>query len=75
MSKKMTRREMLKLSGLVAAGSFLTACGGGKADEYVVDEAKLENASGNVVVMHFLHEFTEDHVTAFTADNPEITVL
>jgi multiple sugar transport system substrate-binding protein len=74
MSKKMTRRELLQLSGLVAAGSFLAACGGGKKDEYVVDEAALENATGNVVVMHFLHEFTEDHVNGFVAENPDITV-
>ncbi|MBN2047555.1 MAG: extracellular solute-binding protein [Anaerolineaceae bacterium] len=74
MSKKMTRREMLKLSGLVAAGSFLAACGGGKGDEYIVDQAALENATGNVTVMHFLHEFTEDHVAGFQAENPSITV-
>jgi len=75
MSKKMTRRDMLKLSGMLAAGSFLAACGAGRAeDEYVVDLAKLEAASGNVVVMHFLHEFTEDHVQAFQAENPNITI-
>ena len=31
-------------------------------------------ASGHVVCMHFLHEFTEDHVNLFQEENPGITL-
>jgi multiple sugar transport system substrate-binding protein len=83
MVRRMTRREMLKLTGLLAAGGFLAACGAPATDpavEKAPDEQPGEvppavgEAEGNVVVMHFLHEFTEDHVNEFEADNPGIAV-
>jgi multiple sugar transport system substrate-binding protein len=81
---KMTRREMLKLTGLLAAGGFLAACGV-PANEPDVEDPPVDEQpgeigpgvgepEGNVVVMHFLHEFTEDHVNEFEADNPGISL-
>ena len=70
----LTRREMLKLSAGVAAGALLTGCGV-KATEApaptAVPEKKIE---GNVVVMHYRHEFTEDQEAAFETENPGITI-
>jgi multiple sugar transport system substrate-binding protein len=78
MSKKLTRREMLKVTGAFAAASALLAsC---KAEETaapteeVAVQPTAKPIAGNVVVLHFLHEFTEDHVAAFEAANPGITV-
>jgi ABC-type glycerol-3-phosphate transport system substrate-binding protein len=80
MFQRMTRREMLKLTALLAAGGYLAACGA-RAPEADGDTAPGDtvpmpegDSEGNVVVMHFLHEFTEDHVAAFQAENEGITV-
>ena len=86
MLTRLTRREMLRLTGLAAAGGFLAACctpaGEPAADVATAptevpkveatEETKEETtdvveppsgvSEGHVVVMHFLHEFTEDHV-------------
>ena len=88
--KKLSRRDVLKLSGTLAAGALLAGCGAPEATEAPVEkptEAPVEPAQpaateapvakpveGHVVVMHFLHEFTEDHVNAFQEANPGITV-
>ncbi len=83
MFKRMTRREMLKLTGLAAAGGFLAACGAPNTPPIDDEEPDDPNdvvapppgePEGDVVVMHFLHEFTEDHVNEFEADNPGISV-
>lgn len=95
MAKRITRREMLRLTGLLAAGSFLAACGTPEPtaqptaepepEEETPEETTPEettevvvppagDSEGHVVVMHFLHEFTEDHVNAFQDENPGITV-
>ena len=83
MFQRMTRREMLKLTALLAAGGYLAACGARAPDtgddtapDDVSDVVPLPagDSEGNVVVMHFLHEFTEDHVAAFQEANEGITV-
>jgi len=86
--KKLTRRDMLKLSGTVAAGAVLASCSSptpepteeampeepAAEEEVVAEEPEAMPASGHVVVMHFLHEFTEDHVNLFQEKYPGITV-
>jgi multiple sugar transport system substrate-binding protein len=78
MSKKLTRREMLKVSGAFAAASVLLAsCKPEETPtptEEVAVQPTAKPVAGNVVVLHFLHEFTEDHVAAFEEANPGITV-
>jgi multiple sugar transport system substrate-binding protein len=102
-TKKMSRRDMLKLTGTLAASTLLAACATPTPQviretvevpvektvketvvvteketvkETVVVEAApvAEAVTGNVVVSHFLHEFTADHAAAFMAENPGITV-
>ncbi len=89
-SKKLSRRDVLKLSGTVVGGVLLAGCGPSateapmekpveapmeKPTEAPVAEAPVAKpVEGHVVVMHFLHEFTEDHVKAFQEANPGITV-
>jgi multiple sugar transport system substrate-binding protein len=79
---------MLKLMGLATAGGLLAACGTPTPEPVEETEEPMEEpeetmevvespmgeAEGHVVVMHFLHEFTEDHVTAFQEQNSSITV-
>lgn len=80
--KKLTRRDMLKLSGTAAAGALLASCASPtpepteapEVEEEVMEEPEAKPVSGHVVVMHFLHEFTEDIVNAFQEANPGITV-
>jgi len=86
--KKLTRRDMLKLSGTVAAGAVLASCSSptpepteeampeepAAEEEVVAEEPEAVPASGHVVCMHFLHEFTEDHVNQFQEENPGITL-
>ncbi len=85
MNAHLTRRELLKLSGALSVSSLLAACSSDD-DEEPTEEPKVEEpdveeptpvppkAEGHVVVMLFLHEFTEEHVAAFEADNSGITV-
>jgi multiple sugar transport system substrate-binding protein len=86
--KKLTRRDMLKLSGTVAAGAVLASCSSptpepteeampeepAAEEEVVAEEPEAMPASGHVVCMHFLHEFTEDHTNLFMEKNPGITL-
>jgi multiple sugar transport system substrate-binding protein len=78
MSKKLTRREMLKVTGAFAAASALLAsCKPEETPvptEAVAVQPTKKPVAGNVVVLHLLHEFTEDHVKAFQDANPGITV-
>ncbi|HMD82013.1 MAG TPA: hypothetical protein VKE92_11930, partial [Anaerolineales bacterium] len=90
--KKISRRDMLKLSGPLV-GALLASCApattatqapatekpaeptAAPVTEAPVTEAPVAKpVSGRVVVMHLLHEFTEDQVTAFQEANPDITV-
>lgn len=106
MTRRLTRREMLKLSGAVAAGGLLSACAPSTPEQVeVTREVPVEQTvevevpveqtvvveatqapeptdvpllsgdiAGHVVAMHFLHEFTEDHIAAFEAENADITL-
>jgi multiple sugar transport system substrate-binding protein len=104
MTRRLTRREMLKLSGALAAGGLLSACAPAEPEQVeVTREVAVEQTvevpveqtvvveateapeptevpllsgavEGHVVAMHFLHEFTEDHVAAFEAENSGITL-
>jgi len=87
---RLTRREMLKLSGTLAVGTLLAACGPSATPEATtapsttapeVTEAPVTvptaaAVTGNVVVMHKVQqgELTEDMVAQFEAENPGITV-
>jgi multiple sugar transport system substrate-binding protein len=88
MTKKLSRRDMLKVSFGALAGSILVSCQPAPAPavnsqpkqddtapqvntEATAAPNKLE---GNIVVMHFLHEFTEDTITGYTADHPGVTI-
>ncbi len=80
--RRLTRREMLKLSGSLMASAALAACvpppapgpAAPPATPAVATVAPPPPAQGNVVVMHFRHELTEDHENQFEADNPGITI-
>lgn len=88
--KKLSRRDMLKLSGTFFGGALLAGCAPAtEAPAPVVQPTEkpaeptaapvteapvAKPVSGHVVVMHLLHEFTEDQVAAFQEANPDITV-
>jgi multiple sugar transport system substrate-binding protein len=88
--KKLSRRDILKLSGTLVGGALLAGCAPAteapapvvpptekpaEPTSAPVTEAPVAKpVSGHVVVMHLLHEFTEDHVAAFQEANPDITV-
>ena len=91
--KKLSRRDLLKLSGPLVGGALLASCApaatatqapatekpaeptAAPVTEAPVTEAPVAKpASGHVVVMHHLGEFTEDHVAAFQEANPDITL-
>jgi len=98
---RLSRREMLKLSGILTAGGLLAACAPAPATEAPKAEATKAPeptatpeptkapeptatpapttappppVGGNVVVMHFRHELTEDEEKQFETDNPGITM-
>jgi multiple sugar transport system substrate-binding protein len=87
---RLTRREMLKLSGALAAGSLLAACGPSATPEATtapsttapeVTEAPVTvptaaPVTGNVVMMHHIQqgEMSEDLVTQFETQYPGITI-
>jgi len=85
--KKLSRRDILKLSGTVIGGALLAGCAPAteaptekpiekpaEPTAAPAEEPVAKPVEGHVVVMHFLHEFTEDHVNAFQEANPGITV-
>jgi multiple sugar transport system substrate-binding protein len=88
--KKLSRRDMLKLSGPFLGGVLLAGCAPAtEAPTPVVQPTEkpaeptaapvteapvAKPVSGHVVVMHHLGEFTEDHVAAFQEANPDITL-
>jgi len=84
--KALSRRAMLKLSGLVAAGTVLASCQQATTEaptEAPVEEAPAEEVAptpepaqvtGTVTVMHFRHEFTEEQEAQFETDNPGIQI-
>lgn len=86
-TRKMSRRDFLKMSGTLAVGSILAGCAAPTATEAPVEkptdapvapaatpEPVAKPVEGHVVVMHFLHEFTEDIVNAYQESHPGITV-
>jgi multiple sugar transport system substrate-binding protein len=86
--KKLSRRDLLKLSGPLVGGALLAGCAPAATATLApatekpaeptaapVTEAPVAKpVSGHVVVMHHLGEFTEDHVAAFQEANPDITL-
>jgi multiple sugar transport system substrate-binding protein len=88
MATRLTRREMLKLSGTLVAGGVLASCATptpteppaveteppAVETEPPVVETEPPPVEGNVVVMHFRHELTEDEEAQFEGDNPAITM-
>jgi multiple sugar transport system substrate-binding protein len=90
MTKRLSRREMLKLSGAFAAGSALVVACGPTAEPTKAPEPTKAAAApteaptaappppveGNVVVMHKVQqgELTEDMVAQFESKYPGITV-
>lgn len=99
--RKLSRRDILKISGTALAGIVLVGCTPATPTEAppaattapttaaevkpeptaVVTQPDAPTAEpvakpveGHVVVMHALHEFTEDHVAAFQDANPGVTV-
>jgi multiple sugar transport system substrate-binding protein len=87
MATRLTRRELLKLSGTLAAGGLLASCTPA-ATEAPATEAPEETEAapeeteappppapeGEVRIMHMRHELTEDEEAQFEADHPGITI-
>jgi multiple sugar transport system substrate-binding protein len=87
--KRLSRRDMLRLSGTFVGGALLAGCAPSATPAPVeqptekpaeataapaTQEPTAAPVKGHVVVMHLLHEFTEDHVAAFQEANPGITL-
>jgi len=77
--RRITRREMLKLSGAFTAGSLLVAQRPGlilEPTEALTDApGNAPSASvTNVVVMHQRNELSEDQENQFETSNPDITI-
>ena len=77
--RRITRREMLKLSGAFTAGSLLVAQRPGlilEPTEAPTDApGNAPSASvTNVVVMHQRNELSEDQENQFETSNPDITI-
>ena len=82
--QRMTRRDMLKLSGLAIAGGVLVGCGAAPAATSVPQATKVPEATkvaptaapvtGNVVLMFKRAELSEEQQAQFQAANPGITV-
>ena len=78
----LSRRQMLKMSAVLAAGTALVACEGQAVNPTTVDNggeeagsaSEPQKATGSVVVMHLPNEFTEEHITAFETENPGIDI-
>jgi multiple sugar transport system substrate-binding protein len=76
--QKLSRREMLKLSGCLAAGSLLAGCT--TSEEPVIEDQEIREDPNTrrdpiqVIVLHSLHEFTFDHINNFEDENPGITI-
>lgn len=89
-SKRLTRREMLKLSGALGAGSLLAACApattpaptavpptSAPASTAVPAPTEIPTAAppqGEVTIMHQRNELSEDQEAQFETDNPGITI-
>jgi multiple sugar transport system substrate-binding protein len=88
MATRLTRREMLKLSGTLVAGGLLASCQPTPApteappeeteappeETEAPTEAPPPAPEGNVRIMHMRHELTEDEEAQFEADHPGITI-
>lgn len=89
-SSRLTRREMLKLSGALGAGSLLAACApattpapttapvvpteAGQPTDVPTAVPTAAPVQGNVVVMYRRGELSEDQEAQFETDNPNITM-
>ena len=86
-SLRMSRREMLKLSGAMAASGLLAACVAPQpapepieapAEAPEAAEAPVEAApapvEGHIVLMHQRNEFSEEEEAQFLEENPGITL-
>jgi len=89
-SSRLTRREMLKLSGALGAGSLLAACApattpapttapvvpteAGQPTDAPTAVPTAAPVQGNVVVMYRRGELSEDEEAQFESANPNITM-
>ena len=83
-TKKLSRRDFLRLSSVAAAGSVLASCA--KAPPAPTEGPPPTSAgptaapptakpvSGNVVVFHDVKEFTEEMIAQFESEHPGITI-
>ena len=88
MTTRLTRREMLRLSGALAAGSVLVSCApkatpepteappeaATEAPPEPATEAPAAPMEANVVMMHQRNELSEEQEAQFEADYPGITI-
>ncbi len=77
-SVRLTRREMLKLSGALAASGLLAACVPATpvqpAEVPATPAPTKAPEAATVVIMHLRHELTEDQENQFEADNPGVLI-
>jgi multiple sugar transport system substrate-binding protein len=75
MTAKLSRRDMLKLSAVTAAGAVLAGCApAAPAAPTAEPTAAPKKAEGKVVMMYSRGEFSEDEQKAFESENAGITV-
>ena len=84
--RKLTRREMLKMTGTAAMGGLLVACGAQATSPQAPATAEptkppaptpvpaAKKAEGNVVVMTNRGELSDEQIAQFEAENPGITI-
>lgn len=74
----LSRREMLKLSGCLAASTLLTGCNTPEdsiiIDQEISEDPGTRSVTNQVLVLYYLNEFTYDHIAQFHAENPGITI-
>lgn len=83
-TKRLSRRDFLKFTGIAATGAVLASCQSAPSPAAptvapttapTVGPTPVPTpVTGNVVLMHQRAEFSEDEETAFEAENPGITV-
>lgn len=77
-NQKISRRDMLKMTGAALAGAALVGCAQQAATEAPLEEQPAEEpvteVTGTVTVMHQRNELSEDQEAQFEADNPGITM-
>ncbi len=78
-TKKISRRDMLKMSAAALAGVALVGCAKETeapvaSEEETTVETVVEEVTGVVTVMHQRNELSEEQEAQFEADNPGITI-